>query len=620
MAAGLPGLELAPASVIARAGSRRSDFLVPLLDRRSRVELAAGISLSLTAFVWFWAWWLSPDHVRTVGGFLLVTVLLVWLTILPGYFLFFLARARRPAPDSPVPQHARIAMVVTKAPSEPFHVVAATLEAMLQQTVRHDTWLADEDPSEMTLAWCRARGVRVCTRSGVADYHRQSWPRRTRCKEGNLAYFYDTVGYANYDFVAQLDADHVPSPTYLREILKGFAADDVGYVSAPSICDSNTASSWSARGRLHVEGSLHGPLQAGYTNGWAPLCIGSHYAVRTRALREVGGLGPELAEDHSTSLMMNAAGWRGVHAIDAIAHGDGPLTFADLVAQEFQWSRSVFTIFLVHLRNCYHQLPPRLKFQFVFSELWYPLFSVVMLASFVLPVIAVLFDMPFVNVGYIDFLMHFVPMSAALLLLANRWKRWGILRPQDARAVSWEGIAFQLVRWPWTLAGTVAAVVDWYRGRVAEFRVTPKGLAPGGPLPLRVFMPYALLSVASAAPVLLVGGNVEAQGFYIFCAVNAISYGLIAAGVSLSHWRADGRSGVRRAVVTTGLSVLLIATSLAGLSIRGLSGLEGLTWGPGGFRVVRTTFSVAGAGQGAVGVRRLNFERWTPSESLRGVH
>ena len=38
--------------------------------------------------------------------------------------------------------------------------------------------------------------------------------------------------------------------------------------------------------------------------------------------------------------MMNAHGWRGVHALDAIAHGDGPRTFADLVTQEFQWSRS----------------------------------------------------------------------------------------------------------------------------------------------------------------------------------------------------------------------------------------------------------------------------------------
>ncbi|MBP0651757.1 hypothetical protein J8J40_32320, partial [Mycobacterium tuberculosis] len=83
---------------------------------------------------------------------------------------------------------------------------------------------------------------------------------------------------------------------------------------APSICDRNAADSWSARGRLYAEASLHGALQCGYNNGWTPLCIGSHYAVRTKALRSIGGLGPELAEDHSTTLMMAAGGWRGVHA------------------------------------------------------------------------------------------------------------------------------------------------------------------------------------------------------------------------------------------------------------------------------------------------------------------
>ncbi|MGO8264105.1 glycosyltransferase, partial [Rhizobium ruizarguesonis] len=92
--------------------------------------------------------------------------------------------------------------------------------------------------------------------------------------------------------------------------------------------------------------SMHGSLQAGYNGGLVPLCIGSHYAVRTVALKQIGGIGPELAEDHSTTLMMNAGGWRGVHELDAIAHGDGTRTFSDLVTQEFQWSRSLVMLLL----------------------------------------------------------------------------------------------------------------------------------------------------------------------------------------------------------------------------------------------------------------------------------
>ncbi len=71
---------------------------------------------------------------------------------------------------------------------------------------QHD--LADEHPDGETLRWCCANGVQVSSRVGVDEYQSSSWPRRTRSKEGNLAYFYDTVGYDAYDFVGQLDADH----------------------------------------------------------------------------------------------------------------------------------------------------------------------------------------------------------------------------------------------------------------------------------------------------------------------------------------------------------------------------------------------------------------------------
>lgn len=79
---------------------------------------------------------------------------------------------------------------------------------------------------------------------------------------------------------------------------------------------------------------MHGPQGASRSAGALPCCIGSHYAVRTAALRHIGGIGPELDEDYSTSMIMTAHGWRGVFAIDAIASGDGPVTFEDAMRQE----------------------------------------------------------------------------------------------------------------------------------------------------------------------------------------------------------------------------------------------------------------------------------------------
>src|SRR5262245_44694766 len=189
-----------------------SAALVPLLSPAQRAfHTVAALAWAL-AVIYFWTWWLEPNHNIGEVSYLINSLVLAWLTAVPSYFLCLYARARLNHSDTELVPNTRIAMVVTKAPSEPWWVVRTTLEAMLAQDTGHDTWLADENPAPETIDWCEAHGVRISTRKGIPDYHRTTWPRRTRCKEGNLAYFYDHYGYNLYDFVVQMDADHVPSP------------------------------------------------------------------------------------------------------------------------------------------------------------------------------------------------------------------------------------------------------------------------------------------------------------------------------------------------------------------------------------------------------------------------
>lgn len=589
--------------------------LVALFSKRMRIANAFGIAAWGAAFLYFWAWWLDPTHVTHWPSYVMITIVVGWITLLPAYFIFIFAGAKVAGKSGHAVPQGRIAMVVTKAPSEPFAVVRKTLLAMLDQIgCDYDVWLADEDPSPETVEWCARQGVFISTRKGVADYHRATWPRRTRCKEGNLAYFYDHYGYDRYDFVAQFDADHVPEPTYLVEVLRPFSDPDVGYVSAPSICDANAKRSWSARGRLHAEASLHGSLQAGYNNGWAPLCIGSHYAVRTTALREVGGLGPELAEDHSTTLLMNAGGWKGVHALNAIAHGDGPATFADLVIQEFQWSRSLVTILLRYSPVYVPRLPMRLKFQFIFSQLWYPLFSLFMALMFLMPIIALLIGRSFVAATYPDFVLHFAPLSLVLVGLAYFWRSTGTFRPFDARVLSWEGMLFLFARWPWSLLGCVAAVRDHISGSFVDFRITPKGTGPAAPLPLRVIMPYLLLSLGSALALWLVSDAGTARGFYIFGGINALVYAGLAAAIHIQHARENRLALVPRTAMTalTGGCLVVISVLSGQSAVRhGAEATEALSQGLGFVGLTEAKFSVAGAGQGGSDLRVVRFRlKW----------
>jgi cellulose synthase (UDP-forming) len=517
-------------------------IFVPVLSPPQRRILLLLVLLWVVGTLAFWRWALQPAVWVSVPGTLLNLVLLIYATGMAIWPFYLFLRMRQVRPELPVPPGLRVAMVVTKAPSEPWPLVQSTLLEMLAQAPEHDTWLADEQPSEAVRGWCEQHGVRLSTRAGVAEYHRSSWPRRTRCKEGNLAYFYDHYGYANYDVVVQLDADHVPQPGYLLAMLQPFNDSTVGYVAAPSICSANALRSWVARGRLFAEAVLHGPMQLGFNGAWAPLCIGSHYAVRTRALQEIGGLGPELAEDHSTTLLLNAQGWRGAFAHRAICYGLGPETFEDAMVQEFQWSCSLTTILLRHSPALIHRLSPHMRLQFLYAQVFYPLRGGLSFSALALPVLALWLDKPWMRINYPLFLAFSTLQIVLTVLPVLHLRSCGLLRPAAARLLSWEQALFELSRGPWILAGVWRAVEERFWPRPVTFRITRKQ-SSGDPLPLAYLLPYVLAVLIGVAAALSLGDSARLSTGYVL--LTLITTGLFActalAVVALSH-RQGGQS------------------------------------------------------------------------------
>jgi cellulose synthase/poly-beta-1,6-N-acetylglucosamine synthase-like glycosyltransferase len=518
-------------------------LMVPALRRRDRTAITAMSVGWMACFVTFWLWWLTPDNRTGWSGLVLNSVILFYVTAIPLYFLLSVSWLRRPDPTRRVPE-LRVAFIVTKAPSEPWETAKRTLVQMLGQDYPHpyDVWIADEAPSDETLIWCAQNGVKVSTRHGVDAYHRTTWPRRTKCKEGNLAYFYDGAGYRDYDVVAQLDCDHVPEPGYLAAMVRPFADPAVGYVAAPSMCDTNAETSWSARGRLYREAVWHGPVQLGHNGGLAPVCIGSHYAVRTQALREIGGIGPELAEDFSTSFLLNSAGWQGAFAIDAEAHGDGPMTFADMLTQEFQWSRSLtmvlFGLVPTHLRR----MRGILKTRFGFSLAYYPISSAVISAGLILPPLAVLTGIQWVHVSYPSFILHLASVSVWLLLLVWLLRRRGLMRPATAPVLAWENWLFTLTGWPYVVRGVVAGIAGVIRPKPVTFKVTPKGMGGMPSLPTKLVAPYLGITLGLSAVAIYGELANRVIGYVFLCLMSSLSYAVVSVLVPLLHIRESARS------------------------------------------------------------------------------
>ncbi|MEU2544097.1 glycosyltransferase family 2 protein [Streptomyces roseolus] len=550
-------------SSFCRAFSRFDRFLVVLLSLGWAVCL-----------VWFWTWWLQPSHRIGWPGMIVNSALLLYLTYLPVHFLVALIRMRRFDPTIEVPA-LRTAFVVTRAPSEDWDIARTTLEAMLDQDFPHayDVWLCDEDPTEEIAAWCLAHDVGLSCRRGRSDYHRADWPRRTRCKEGNLAFFYDHWGYDRYEVVAQLDCDHVPNRSYLSEVVRPFADPAIGYVAAPSVCDSNAEGSWAARGRLQREAMFHGPVQLGHSAGLAPVCIGSHYAVRTRALRDIGGLGPELAEDFSTTFLLSSAGWQGAFAIDAEAHGEGPLTFGAMITQEFQWSRSLAVMLLGMLPRHLGRMSLKLRLRFGAALMYYPLLAMATIMGVLLPPIAAITGTPWINVNYFAFLAHFWSMSVWLILLTLLCRRRGLLRPKDAPILSWEIWLFGLSRWPYVAWGVLAAVAQKLRPRPITFKVTPKKRDGLEPLPLRTVAPYLLITTFLSGAALVGQFTGPAVGYVFLCILGSASYTAVTLAVGSLHVRETARAtGVSffRALRTAALPLSAGLLSLLPLALAAL--------------------------------------------------
>lgn len=549
--------------------SRVSHLYRPFLSLKQAKKLNNFIALYLCSDFFFFTWWFgAPRHDSGLIGYMITTIILIYVHFSFWYYLYFVSRMRKINPYLPMPK-LRTALITTRVPSaEPFAITKKTLLAMLSQDYSgsYDVWLADEDPDRNVRRWCKRHGVKISTRKNKSEYHQPTWPRRTRSKEGNLAYFYDTYGYDMYDVVFQFDADHVPEPEYVKHAIKPYADKSVGYVAAPSICDSNASESWSARGRLYVEASMHGSYQMGLNGEFMPHCIGSHYSVRTKALQQIGGIGPELAEDFSTTYLMSINGWNGAFVPDAIAHGDGPVTFADCMKQEFQWSRSLMNLFLTVVPPGLKKLPFKKKFQVINALLWYPMLVVVSALGYILPLVAILRNQPIVSINYVTFIV----LTSIQLIVVTALVRWlrdqGVFRPVNTKVLSWESMLYLLARWPYVAWGILHSLFDTFSKKEFTFKITPKQKNQADELSIVKVSGYILFAILPAMLAVFKSGQTQASGYYFLGLSTSMSYAVLVAAIFYRHFKEISEP----VISSSGIAKLTLSISLIGISIVGM--------------------------------------------------
>ncbi len=533
--------------------NKKHDVIIDenVMSAADRVVYAVLVTIWIIVNAGFWVWWFQLDHVITWPRFILATIGLSYdLTLMPLVLIFFLYQMKRPVTIPPEPD-LRVAMLTAIVPSaESIDILEQTVAGMVAVRYPHDNWVLDEGGNPRVEALCAQYGINYWSRHGVPEFNQAKWPFQTKTKSGNYNSWFHQIGYENYDYVVQLDSDHIPQPSYLDEVLGYFTDPKVAYVALPSVY--RNLDDWTARGSSEQSQVFQGVMQMGYY-GWAntPMIIGSHAAYRVSHLKEIGGFGPSRAEDHLDTLQFAQAGYRGVFVPKVLAEGLGPHNFTDYLMQEHQWAFSIAQVLLKYGRHK-KLLSVRQRLIFVFSELWYSIYSTAYLLLFLLPLIALLENESIVRVPFIEFILFSLPVTlVSVSILAWSWKR-GWLKPGTHFFMSWQGVVLAIARWPIVMIAIANATISlvFRQGRF-NYLVTPKGsraLTMRGTL--RTVAPFVTLgAITVTVPILYAAigrdPDGDAAGYVLFALLSAILFVAILIIAMIDFIHANVRSGVR---------------------------------------------------------------------------
>jgi cellulose synthase (UDP-forming) len=470
----------------------------------------------------FWSFWLNPIFIGNPILYWSVTFAIFYEgTLLPTAYIYYLGKMRKPIRRTIMPESKRrVAVITLTVPgSESLDIVERQLKAMANITYPHDNWiLVDKDHSPLIQKLAEKYSVKYFSRHDrkkwgknlVRKWNSPDPPFKEKTKAGNVNAWLDKYGDA-YAFFTQLDIDHIPIKRYLHKVLGYFHDAQVAWVQAPSVYGN--FSNWIARGAAEQELVLQGPLQMGfYGSASTPFIIGSHCTYRMKCIQEIGGFQPTRAEDHLDTVYLAVRGYRGVFLPEIIATGDGPETLEIYLSQQFAWAYSLMQVITGHTSKFIFKMKKSVILQILFSETWYPLWSISMFVLYIAPLVALLFDIHIAKVSFLEFLIKNLPL-AIMPLLTYIWSRkWH--NPKGIN-ISYRGVMLYIARWVAVLNAVVQSIL-----RLAKpYMITNKGLNDIHIWYIRTYIPYYLLSIGPLVICLLyifLKHSGTSQGYLLF--------------------------------------------------------------------------------------------------------
>lgn len=387
--------------------------------------------------------------------------------------------ARNPVPVEPQPG-LRVAFATTIVPSkEPLEVVRHTLHRALEieydGTV--DVWLLDEGDDPAVRQMCSEYGVHHFTRKHIARYNEPKGRFKARSKHGNYNAWVDAHG-GDYDIVASVDPDHVPTQNFLERMLGYFRDPDVAYVVAPqnyANCDNFVTAAAESQ-----QFPFHAIIQRAANRAGCSMLVGTNNAIRISALDSVGGLRDSVTEDMATGLSFHTsrnpstgANWKSVYTPDVLAHGEGPNNWSDFFSQQMRWSRGTFEVLKRDFWRRVWRLRPNQLMHYGLIMTFYPSMAIAWTLGGLNCLLYLVVGASGIHVPATVWLALYADTTATQLLLYVSNRRYNVSPYELDGSYGISGMLMSVVASP-IYASSLYSAALW---RPARFVVTPKGAA-----------------------------------------------------------------------------------------------------------------------------------------------
>ncbi|MGN7889147.1 glycosyltransferase family 2 protein [Dyadobacter sp. 22481] len=297
---------------------------------------------------------------------------------------------------------------------EPYEMIVETLTAIQAITYPHETYLCDEADDPYLREVCARLGVHHVTRTD-----------KRNAKAGNIN---NALRISKGELCVVLDPDHVPFPDFLDPIVSHFDNPEIGYVQIVQAY-KNHDEGLIAKGAAQQTYQFYGPMMMTMNHYGTVLAIGANCTFRRTALESIGGHAAGLAEDMHTSMQLHAKGWKSMYVPAVLARGLVPSTLSAYYKQQLKWSRGVFDLF-VHVY-------PKLFSKFTWSQrihygtipLHY-LSGFIFLINFLIPILALIFDVSPMHFDLTDFLLVSLPMVSCIILIRH-FVQWWVMEDEE---------------------------------------------------------------------------------------------------------------------------------------------------------------------------------------------